>query len=256
MDWALEMLSWPMEWSSLHGIAEIKTPVFKISTSTDPLASKAVVRREGDRYPEEGATGLAFPFRQPDSRAVTDSRSFARATGSDEWKQNGFSSAEGMERAHQIVAAVALSAIEPHTRIPSVIDLGCGNGALLDRISRERSDMQPIGIDTDRARVLAASQRLTHGHFTMGDIFETAHWNNDYSIALLMPGRLEEVDDLKALAFRKHLSARAAKVIVYAYDDWLPLTGLCSRVGLEIIPSSLRYAQGVQAAILSDGRTG
>ena len=27
MDWLLDVLSWPVEWSALHGIAELKTPV-------------------------------------------------------------------------------------------------------------------------------------------------------------------------------------------------------------------------------------
>src|SRR5690606_6373845 len=40
MDWLLEMLSWPVEWSALHGIAVIVTPVLKISTNTDATAWK------------------------------------------------------------------------------------------------------------------------------------------------------------------------------------------------------------------------
>jgi len=38
--WLREILSWPLEWSALHGIAEIKTPVLRLSTSTDATASK------------------------------------------------------------------------------------------------------------------------------------------------------------------------------------------------------------------------
>lgn len=252
MDWALEMLAWPVEWSSLHGIAEITTPVFKMSTNTDPLASKHVVRRDGDRYPAEGATGLVFPFRPPTSRAVTDSRSFARATGSDEWQQNGFTSATGMATAHEIVADIAAAAA-PGT----VIDLGCGNGALLERICRDRLELQPAGVDSDRAHVLAASRRLSHGIFALGDIFETAKWSDRYSLALLMPGRLAEVDDLKAHALKSHLRSHAQKVVVYAYGDWLSdggLVGLCGRTGLELEPGSLRGGEHAQAALLQELR--
>ena len=68
MDWLLEILQWPIEWTSLHGIAEIKTPVLKVSASTDATATRYVVQRQGSRYPEEGATGLGFPFRVPHSQ--------------------------------------------------------------------------------------------------------------------------------------------------------------------------------------------
>ena len=58
-----EMLSWPAEWSALHGIAEIRTPIVKISTSTDATAEKLIIRWIGDGYPPDGAQGLAFPFK-------------------------------------------------------------------------------------------------------------------------------------------------------------------------------------------------
>ncbi len=62
MDWLSEILSWPVEWSALHGIAEIKTPVVKIATLTDATPSKYVVRRQGSSYPSDGAKGLSFPY--------------------------------------------------------------------------------------------------------------------------------------------------------------------------------------------------
>jgi hypothetical protein len=78
MDWLLEILSWPVEWSALHGIAEIKTPVLKVSTQTDATAQKYVVRRKGDAYPLEGARGLNFPYRIPHQIVLTSSRGFRR----------------------------------------------------------------------------------------------------------------------------------------------------------------------------------
>jgi hypothetical protein len=62
MDWLLEILSWPVEWSALHEIAEIKTPVLKLVARTDPTPSKHIVRRLGQTYPAEGARGVAFPY--------------------------------------------------------------------------------------------------------------------------------------------------------------------------------------------------
>jgi hypothetical protein len=47
MDWLLEILDWPVEWSALHGVAEIKTPVLKVSTRTDATPGKYTVRYLG-----------------------------------------------------------------------------------------------------------------------------------------------------------------------------------------------------------------
>jgi hypothetical protein len=57
-----DALQWPAEWSGLHGIAEIRTPVVKICTRTDPTAQKLVVQWLGSQYPREGARGLTYPF--------------------------------------------------------------------------------------------------------------------------------------------------------------------------------------------------
>lgn len=78
MDWLREVLDWPVEWSALHGIAEVKTPVFKLSTRTDATAGKYVVRRRGTRYPAEGAQGLAFPYQMSRPPLLTLSPGFRR----------------------------------------------------------------------------------------------------------------------------------------------------------------------------------
>lgn len=62
MDWLEEILQWPLEWSALHGIAEIKTPILKISARTDPTSEKITLRWHGSAYPEEGARGRRFPY--------------------------------------------------------------------------------------------------------------------------------------------------------------------------------------------------
>ena len=81
MNWLLEILSWPVEWSALHGIAEIKTPVLKVSTRTDTTARRYIVRRHGDAYPKEGAQGLKFPFRPPPQPLLALTRGFERGLG-------------------------------------------------------------------------------------------------------------------------------------------------------------------------------
>lgn len=76
--WLLEVLAWPVEWSALHGIAEIKTPVLKVATRTDATAQKYVVRRAGVAPPPEGASGLNFPYRLSREAVFTQSPSFRR----------------------------------------------------------------------------------------------------------------------------------------------------------------------------------
>ncbi|MES0491415.1 MAG: radical SAM protein [Leptospirales bacterium] len=62
LHWLKEILTWPMEWSSLHGITEIKTPVMKVITNTVATLEKLTVIFQGNHYPQEGATGLSFPY--------------------------------------------------------------------------------------------------------------------------------------------------------------------------------------------------
>lgn len=78
VDWLLEVLAWPVEWSALHGIAEIKTPILKVSTRTDATAHKFVVRRPGSVPPPEGARGLHFPYRLARAPLLTGSPSFRK----------------------------------------------------------------------------------------------------------------------------------------------------------------------------------
>lgn len=64
VEWITEILAWPVEWSALHGIAEVKSPLMKLATRTDATAGKCVVQWRGTGYPEEGALGLQFPYRR------------------------------------------------------------------------------------------------------------------------------------------------------------------------------------------------
>ena len=65
-----EILSWPAEWSALHGIAEVKTPVLKICGAVKYTASPLSVKWVGTNYPKEGARGLGFPYRHSPPQQV------------------------------------------------------------------------------------------------------------------------------------------------------------------------------------------
>ena len=63
--WLEEILSWPVSWSALHGIAEVKTPVLKASTRTDATGARV------HRAPSGSA---CQPKRRPDSVSVSHTR--------------------------------------------------------------------------------------------------------------------------------------------------------------------------------------
>jgi hypothetical protein len=59
---AWQMLSWSMEWSALHGIPEVRTPVFKIAVDTDATGRRYLVQLRGRTCPEDAERGLRFPY--------------------------------------------------------------------------------------------------------------------------------------------------------------------------------------------------
>lgn len=59
--WLREMLAWSMSWSILHGIAELKTPIFKASMAADATAHRYELQLRGAR-PADAAAGVGFPY--------------------------------------------------------------------------------------------------------------------------------------------------------------------------------------------------
>jgi hypothetical protein len=61
--WLGSIQRWPVEWSALHGIAELKTPVVRVARAGDSLAAKLVVQLSGAAGDvEAAAAGVRFPF--------------------------------------------------------------------------------------------------------------------------------------------------------------------------------------------------
>jgi hypothetical protein len=63
--WMTEILSWPVEWTALHGIGELRTPILRCSFATDATRKKLTIEYHSEQYPQEGATGVKFPLRTP-----------------------------------------------------------------------------------------------------------------------------------------------------------------------------------------------
>jgi hypothetical protein len=250
MAWLLEILSWPVEWSALHGIAEIKTPILKVSSRTDATPVRYTVRYHGDGYPAEGALGLNFPYRQQKQPVVTASASYRRglevelvaAPDYPPWyaSDNGFTSITAMERLHAPIIQLVSQVLSGSDGF--VLDPGCGNGALLRRIVDTTPDIIPYGLDYVAESIEHARTLLPdfHDNFWIGSMFDCdAVWTEDrrYAAILLMPGRLLDGPIDRLAAFRRRLAERCQHIIVYAYGDWLTrygdLIGLVREAGLE-----------------------
>jgi 2-polyprenyl-3-methyl-5-hydroxy-6-metoxy-1,4-benzoquinol methylase len=253
VDWISEILSWPVEYSALHGIAEVKSPVMKISTRTDATAGKCVVQWEGRSYPGEGAVGLHFPYQAPAKPMLTRSpgyqRGLANVLRSDQdqsWRyaENGFVSSAAMEELHRPIVTVARKALAGVSG--NVLDLGCGNGMLLRSLCEGRPDLVPYGIDSNKEVIDRARQILPkfRENFVPGDIFDVELWETQlsnreprqYALALLMPGRLSEVSEEKAAKLIGFLRTSCSTILAYAYPDWSGrmLQSMVRQFGLEL----------------------
>ena len=222
MDLAYELLTWPVEWSALHGIAEIKTPINKVSSRTDMTPWKYTVQKHSDMYPEDGASGTMYPYTEKKLKIkpITTTKSFLKSLeDTSVWEENGFRYKEAMDHFHEVV----VEAIGNMKYVPSgnVLDLGCGNGVLLGRVVGDRADLIPHGVEMDRQRCMSAATTIHWGYFTLGNIFDLNTWKEDYySMVLLMPGRLMETAKETAEAFRKQLYDKTDLLLINLTCDW------------------------------------
>lgn len=217
MDWLEEMLSWPVEWSALHGIAEIKTPILKISTRTDATADLVVVQKQGYSYPKEGVSGNKFPYINKAKIPITESNSFKRSILLEHlWKDNGFSSFEAMKHSHDVL----LSLLKEHKiEYKTVVDYGCGNGELLRRIEESlKLNCRYIGVEIDEMRVKRGKINFPQAEYVAKNMFETELYIEEPSLSIIMPGRFFEVDEFVALSFLKKFNENQ-NVVFYAYAD-------------------------------------
>jgi len=246
--WISHILSWPIEWSALHGIAEVKTPILKISTRTDATANKWVVQWVGTAYPEEGAVGLRFPYHVPKRPILTSSPGYQRglagcapgdSTATWRYTDNGFRSETAMQELHQPIIALARHAVAEESG--NILDLGCGNGTLLGKLCADRPDLIPYGVDSNDTALVHARQlwpQFAH-NFVDGNLFDVELWSGNtrhYRLGLLMLGRLLEVPRERAIRLLISLKLSCSKVLAYTYPDWgdQSLETIAHQFGLEL----------------------
>ncbi|MEM1323168.1 MAG: radical SAM protein [Bacteroidota bacterium] len=76
--WLAEILRWPISYTSLYGIAEVKTPVFKLIHEAPYSAEVQRLEHHGTQFPTEGARGVHLPYQVPAKMRLSQSRSFQR----------------------------------------------------------------------------------------------------------------------------------------------------------------------------------
>jgi len=175
-------------------------------------------------------------------------------------RDNGFTSRKGMMSAHQPLVK-ALIGLE-RNRCARILDLGCGNGALLESLTRADPTFVPYGVEHNFSHYRHAQIVLDdyREHFFQGDMFDDSPvWSmgEKFDFVLLMPGRLLERTPLETRFLRKKIMRHAKNLVVYAYGDWLSRFGdiinLASACRLQNI-RSLHNSSSVGVAIATTGR--
>lgn len=269
VDWLEQMTQWPAEWSTLHGITEVRTPVVKLIARGDSTSRKYVVKYAGSsrKLPIHSAAGVVFPFSLPALPVITSSRSFESGLGnpitvssqdcpfeSEPWyaEDNGFRTGYAMKRAHAPIVERVRKLYQESPALqksPRVLDLGCGNGVLLHRISKLNPTIVPVGVDFDhgkisRARMVFGNQR---SEFHVDDIFV---WSANEKppemyLAILMLGRLLEVPEYLRAKFIERVAPSLEHVLVYAYEDYVREHGslrmMAERLGITLLDEDTEY---------------
>lgn len=154
---------------------------------------------------------------------------------------NQFRSVRHLDRVHRPIVRLALSVLE--NRPGNVIDLGCGNGALLRKIARNNRHINVFGVDI-------AQRRIDHAHlllpefrdnFRCGDLFDN-EWiwpaERRYALALLSPTRLVEGGPLASARLKERLAHRCDQILLYKYGWRLgSLEQLAEQTGMRLIRS-------------------
>jgi len=225
--WLYEMLSWPVEWSALHGIGEIYTPIFKMSVSTDATPIKYIIQRKGITYPEEGASGNKFPW-------VNKRNMLKKQQDSRLWAENGFGTLEKMNSYHELVISAITKKMGQEGGY--IMDAGCGNGLLLEKICNGYPNLIPYGIEVGKDAAESAKRRLVNGFIQWGNIFTEMSWDlaEKYKFVIFMPGRLFEVEEQLRLECVNRLKRKTDTLIIYIYEiGKLALQDLFEKSGLS-----------------------
>lgn len=180
VDTLYDLLSKPLEWSGLHGIGLVTTPYLRVEFRTDMLSEKHVIKLIS------GDTTIDKPLK------ITKMRPNA----------NGFFSEAAETLAHNLV----LDLVKTIPKVESVIDLGCGDMKLLDKIGHDLKAIT-VGVDSD------VSKKPT----IVADIYAGDYFYTGFDVALVSVNRITENYDAFYL-LAKVLEDKVKYLVIYSYD--------------------------------------
>src|SRR5262245_50649918 len=198
--WARELLSMPMRWSSLHGIAILTTPILRMVYNSDPIPRKVSIDLKSDYYPRYGASGSHFPFINVKPLHLHNTI-------------NGFRSEAGMQDAHKFLLQII-----PKHLSGRVLDLGCGTGHLLQTIKSVNPEIELYGVEINHE---VFKRRIGGPIYWEGDIFSEAPvWEFYYDLTMIAIQRLFEVPREQAASLLQKIHSHSSKLLIYSYDGW------------------------------------
>lgn len=222
-----ELLRLPASYSAVNGVAIVETPHFRFMAGAGrdaQLAREASV--DGGPPPQQRLAilhgqELVIPAAPPAWPPA--------------WEDNGFASEAAMRAAHAVVlAALRVSGLMAGRG--RVLDLGAGDGSLLEAIRQAWPGSRCVGIEVDEGRAMRGIIRHPDVELRRGRI-EDLQAEGQWDLVLLMPGRLLEMGQAEAYEVREVIQRGARRLVLYAYGDWIEggLRGLAARAGLRVI---------------------
>jgi SAM-dependent methyltransferase len=176
-------------------------------------------------------------------------------------EENGFAVLEDLLEAHGGMAYAAGPLLAGGSA--RVIDLGCGNGALLARLCEEHPGTVPFGVDRDPRKIERARGILPRhrANFVASCAFDVARWWRagwTFDVMLLCPGRFLEVAAPRSDALRRRIAERVDRLLLYAYSDWISTYGgleaIARLAGLDVARASGVPRSSTRTATPNSGR--
>lgn len=242
-----QLLSLPMSYSALHGIGIVQVgDAFRFAFSTDWTPEEIAFTREpstAESLPQFVSENDLKP-----APAYVSAPSYAPQI----WEDNGFKTRGGMTRCHEMIARGLDLAAGEQDGFESLMDLGCGDGTLLNALRLGGLITNGYGVDIDEGRVTRGRSRYPDLALAHGRIQDLDPPLEVFDAVLLMPGRLLEMTPEEAAGTRSWLQHYARRVFVYSYGDQ-PLLEMLGPAGLTLKQVLLEDGSTAFAEVSLDG---